>query len=202
MIAQHLVAPETEVHAHVLEPFLSFSEVAVIEESEEERALQKMLERGRTEGLKQAQEGLRPLANALASGVQTLNLQMKSAREELERDVVKLSVAIARKVVMHELATRPETIKEIVHSLVEEAEDRKVSAVRLNSADHERLCESGMTETLEQAGIAVQATDDIQAGGCVVETAFGRLDARVETRLDEIAASLLGTEKQTEGDTK
>jgi flagellar assembly protein FliH len=194
MTSQHLIAPESDVRPHVLEPFLVFTEEDEVEESRSERVLHEMYERGRAEGRKEAEAALRTAAEALTSALHTLNSEIRAARDEMERDVVKLSVAIARKVVMHEIATRPETIKKIVHALIEEAEDRNVSAIRLSASDQALLQESGAVATLEEAGIAVHTSDEIRPGGCVIETAFGRLDARIETRLDEIATSLLGKE--------
>jgi flagellar biosynthesis/type III secretory pathway protein FliH len=187
-----LATAESEVRPHVLEPFLLLTEDCDSDASESERLLQEMHERGRAEGRREAESALRTAAEALSASVHTLNSQVRSAREEMERDIVKLSLAVARRVVMHELATRPETILQIAHALLEEAEDRNVSAMRLNPADLERLRQSGASAALEQAGIALHGSEEIRAGGCVLETDFGRLDARVETRLDEIAGALLG----------
>lgn len=112
--------------------------------------------------------------------------------EQSQRDLLRLSLAIARQVVMAEMKTNPRALGKIVARLLDEAEDRKVVAVRLHPEDAERFNRSAAAETLANAGITVQSSPEVGPGGVILETGFGKLDARLETRLDEIAAALLG----------
>jgi flagellar biosynthesis/type III secretory pathway protein FliH len=41
----------------------------------------------------------------------------------------------------------------------------------------------------------LQSSPEIKPGGVILETGFGKLDARLETRLDEMTAALLGNQK-------
>ena len=41
----------------------------------------------------------------------------------------------------------------------------------------------------------MQASPEIKPGGVILETGFGKLDARLETRLDELTAALLGKQE-------
>jgi flagellar biosynthesis/type III secretory pathway protein FliH len=97
---------------------------------------------------------------------------------------------------MGEMKTNPALVGEIVSALLDEAEGRKVFAVRLHPDDIERLKQSpGAVERLEKAKIALQSSPEIKPGGVILETGFGKLDARLETRLDEMTAALLGNQK-------
>ena len=97
---------------------------------------------------------------------------------------------------MGEMKTNPGAVAEIVSALLAEAEGRKVFAVRLHPDDLERLKQSpGAVERLEKAKIALQASPEIKPGGVILETGFGKLDARLETRLDEMTAALLGNQR-------
>jgi flagellar biosynthesis/type III secretory pathway protein FliH len=99
---------------------------------------------------------------------------------------------------MGEMKTNPGVVGEIVSALLSEAEGRKVFAVRLHPDDVERLKQSpGAMERLEKAKIALHAAPEIKPGGVILETGFGKLDARLETRLDEMAAALLGKTAST-----
>lgn len=199
MSVSNVVEHESEVRPHILEPFLSFEEVEDPAEAATSRLLQEAFERGAAEGRKAAEAELSSAVQAMAAGARELSAYRNAAQEQMERDVVMLSLAIARRVVMHEISTRPEVIVEIVRQLTEEAEDHKVSAVRLNPADLERVRASQAAATLQESGVALQPSEEVREGGCILETGFGRLDARMETRLEEITSALLGSGKTAEG---
>jgi flagellar assembly protein FliH len=183
----------SEVTAHVLEPFDCTLDAS--DEGNGEKMLRDAYQKGLADGLRQAEQGKTfQAADALARAVEQLQAEFSPAAEQTRRaEILELSLAIARRVVMGEMKTNPGVVGEIVSALLAEAEGRKVFAVRLHPDDVERLKQSpGAMERLDKAKIALQASPEIKPGGVILETGFGKLDARLETRLDEMAAALLG----------
>ena len=187
-----------EVVAHVLEPFDCALDAS--DEGAGEKMLRDAYQKGLADGLRQAEQSKTfRAADALARAVAQLQAQFSPAAEQTRRaEILELSLAIARRVVMGEMKTNPAVVAEIVSALLSEADGRKVFAVRLNPADVERLKQSpDALARLEKAKIALHAAPEIKPGGVILETGFGKLDARLETRLDEMSAALLGTAAST-----
>jgi flagellar biosynthesis/type III secretory pathway protein FliH len=191
---------KSEVICHVLEPLPSSLDYPGegAGESGSEKIGREAYQKGLEDGLRQAQQGKTlQAANALARAVEELRAQFSPAAEQTRRaEILQLSLAIARRVVMGEMKTNPAMVGELVSALLAEAEGRRVFAVRLHPDDLERLKQSpGAVERIEKAKIALQASPEIKPGGVILETGFGKLDARLETRLDEMTAALLGNQK-------
>jgi flagellar biosynthesis/type III secretory pathway protein FliH len=191
---------KSEVTCHVLEPLQSPLDLSSegAGEGGSQGIWQEGYQKGLEDGLRQAEQGKTfQAANALARAVEQLQAEFSPAAEQTRRaEILELSLAIARRVVMVEMKTNPGAIGEIVSTLLAESEGRKVFAVRLHPDDLERLKQSpAAVERLEKAKIALQSSPEIKPGGVVLETGFGKLDARLETRLDEMTAALLGSQK-------
>ncbi len=199
MVAAHSDAGDrkSEVVCHVLEPLgpaLGYPGEDPVE-SGGEKIRREAYQKGLEDGLRQAEQSkILQAANALARAVEQVQAEFSPAAEQTRRaEILELSLAIARRVVMAEMKMNPGAVGEMVNALLAEAEGRKVFAVRLHPDDLERLKQSpGAVERLEKAKIALHASPEIKPGGVVLETGFGKLDARLETRLDEMTAALLG----------
>jgi len=191
---------KSEVVCHVLEPLGSALDYSSEDPREggSEKIRREAYQKGLEDGLRQAEQAKTfQAANALARAVEQLQAEFSPAAEQTRRaEILELSLAIARRVVMGEMKTNPGMVAEMVNTLLAEAEGRKVFAVRLHPDDLERLKQSSVAvERLEKAKIALQASPEIKPGGVILETGFGKLDARLETRLDEMTAALLGNQK-------
>ena len=121
----------------------------------------------------------------LANTLRDLALLKRKLRSEAEADIVKLSLAIARRVLHREISADPESIQALVHACLAKLQNREISSVRVSplAADSVRLA-------LERArvvpAVPVIADGRMQIGDIVFETSLGDLDASVETQLKEI----------------
>ncbi|MBF0537681.1 MAG: hypothetical protein HQL03_05425 [Nitrospirae bacterium] len=80
----------------------------------EKDAYQKGLEEGEKTGLKNAQEQTTPMVEQLSRLIQEVKTFRTKSIEGLQPQVVELAIAIAKKVVGDELATKPEIIVSVV----------------------------------------------------------------------------------------
>jgi len=194
---------DAEARRHVLEPLAPFSpamarhargiRTAVSYTPEQlDEAVQEAHQRGVEEGKALIGEELLRVVNAMSEAVRRATDEHKAAVQSLQHDAIGLSLAIARQVIMGELRANPDAIVNVLKHLLEEAEGRGVLRVALHPDDIERVKNSDVYATLSEAGIEMHPSPDVTPGGCVLDTDFGKLDGRLETRIEEIAAGLLG----------
>jgi flagellar biosynthesis/type III secretory pathway protein FliH len=107
-----------------------------------------------------------------------------------ETDAVRLSVAIAEKLIRNELRHRPELVAETVRELLQLAAGSSDVSVRLHPLDLELIQQHRADDSSGFAStVAVRWVPDerLARGDCVVETRQGEIDARLETQLARIA---------------
>lgn len=124
-----------------------------------------------------------------------------SALHEIERDVLKLSLKIAEKIIGREIE-KDETIRgEIILTALRQARQQEMMTVRVNAADLPLV--EKMREKIDAFGRAryldFVADQAVKKGGCLIESASGTIDARLETQLRVFEKALLAqTANQSE----
>ena len=115
----------------------------------------------------------------------TLAQTKRKLRAEGEMELLKLSLAIARRILHRELAIDPEAVHGLVHTALQKLQNREVSRVRVNPAGVDAV-----RTALERIGAApaIQLFPDpgLKSGDIIFETSFGELDASIDTQLAEI----------------
>ena len=109
----------------------------------------------------------------------------------VEQELAQLALLVARRVIAHELATRPELIVQAVRQAAAAlpAATRELK-VRLHPDDLALLRELDAVEPHWQ----LVADAALGRGDCLLESERSRLDARVETRLAAMVDAVLGDE--------
>lgn len=110
--------------------------------------------------------------------------------DTLAAKTVALAVAMARKILLHEIETRPETMIDGVRAaldLLPEGAERV--RIVVNTADVDLLRRTLM-ETADAPESVVTGSDDIQRGGCRISSPSGDIDATLETRTQRILETL------------
>jgi flagellar assembly protein FliH len=111
----------------------------------------------------------------------------------VEQELAQLALLVARRVIAHELATRPELIVQAVRQAAAAlpAATRELK-VRLHPDDLALLRELDAAEPHWQ--LVADAT--LARGDCLLQSERSRLDARVETRLAAMIDAVLGDEAE------
>lgn len=132
---------------------------------------------GREEGMAQATE--------LATKLEALK---GAFYQNAEAEIISLVMEIAEKVIGRMVQDHREAIISIVRQAVESALGDRVT-IRLNPEDYKKVHTQikVLQENLDKSRRLVFKEDDtISAGGCVVETEVGMIDAQLETQLRAI----------------
>ena len=156
----------------------------------EQRAFEAGFRKGESAGQDQAMGRLDPVAEQLARTVADLSQSRRKLRRDAEQDVVKLALAIARRILHRELSMDPEAILGVVKAALQKLEGREVDRVRVHpeNADivRKHVERLGRSQRLE-----VAADPRLDRGAVVFETACGDLDVSVDTQLEEIQRGLV-----------
>jgi len=102
---------------------------------------------------------------------------------ELQKKVLPLALQAAKKVVSQQLSLDPETIVRIVSETLKSVKQSPDITIYVNKLDKDILEENKPTlkKNLEQVKIfTIQERDDIEQGGCVIETDSGIINAKID----------------------
>lgn len=144
---------------------------------------------GRAEGLGQVTGTLsmvEHMVNAMAEEIAQLP-------ERLAPEVTGMALEVAARIVRAELAVRPERVAEVVRGAIRRASDRERMVVHVNPSDLEVVRDAAPSFAAQIGGITrLDVVDDprIPAGGCVVETGSGDVDARLATQFARLTEAL------------
>ena len=107
-----------------------------------------------------------------------------------ERQLVQLSLAVARRLVHREIALDPDLLVAIARVAMDRLGDMASVTVRLNPED---FAATSVVREREWAGsrVTVVADTRLPRGGCRIESDYGAVDAGVEAQLQELAQALL-----------
>jgi flagellar assembly protein FliH len=163
--------------------------IAVTPEHEIEARVQAAYQQGHAAGeaagAQRASQRLDPVWSGLSGVIQELSSARKRIRAEAEQDMVKLAIAIARRVLHRELATDPEAILGLVKAAFGKLNARETHRLRTSPADAAAIQENRQKLQFP-AGLEISVDASLPSGGAVFETSRGELDASVDTQLAEI----------------
>jgi flagellar assembly protein FliH len=121
----------------------------------------------------------------LARSIEELTGSRLRCRREAEKDAVALALAVARRILHRELTVAPDALLGLVKAAFDKMEAREVHQVRVSRQDSAML-----RQFFEQMGlpqrVEVIADPALAAGGVIIESSRGLLDASVDTQLAEI----------------
>lgn len=177
----------------------------VVEARDEAKRLRTEAEREASEIVARARESSRELReSAYRSGREAalgeLNRLVVAATEQrdqslanAERDLLRLSVRIAEKIIGGELRSEPETIRQIVSTALRTARQQESLTVRVNPADAEvvQRFRQQLSSSARAQYIDIVPDPRVTPGGCIIETEAGTVDAQLETQLRVLERALL-----------
>jgi flagellar biosynthesis/type III secretory pathway protein FliH len=106
---------------------------------------------------------------------------------QVEREVVKLAVEVAKKILHREINADPDIIQTLVRVALGHVAEKSAVTIHLNPADYSYLLEQ-RAELSQSEGrdIALLADKSIERGGCLIQTECGDIDARIEEKFREV----------------
>ena len=147
------------------------------------------LREGESAGLNHADAELQPVIERLSRTIDDLGQMRARLRKEAEADMVKLSLAIARRVLRRELAVDPDALHGLILAAFEKLQGQEISRVKVHPS-HAASVRSALQKSVTGAAIEVLPDPSREPGTVIFETQRGNLDASVESQLHEIERGL------------
>lgn len=145
---------------------------------------------GYEEGLRQATEEQQKSVARLARVVRAASQQNEQFLQTVEQQVIRLSLAIAAKVVEREIQSDQSVVLGVVRSAMQEITDATRLFLRVNPEDYELIAQHWESIKKPAASRSELVADGrVEAGGCVIETQVSEVDAQPSTRLAQIATT-------------
>jgi flagellar assembly protein FliH len=154
--------------------------------------------RGFTEGEAQAKAGpaaeMEAAVQRMAQSVRDLAQLRPRLRRDAEADVVRLSLAIARRILRREMSVDPSAMQALAQVALQKVSRQELSRVFVHP--HQA---AAVKTALESAGVRAEVIPEItrESGALVFETNQGLLDASVNAQLEEIERGLTDRVNQT-----
>ncbi len=126
---------------------------------------------------------------------QTLD-ELQSLRTDLirrtEREVVELSLAIARRVLQREVSLDHELMLAMARVALDRLADVATASIRLHPEDFNVTVAARGSSAVASHGVQIVADAAVRRGGCVVQSEFGSVDVGITAQIDELTHALLG----------
>ena len=145
------------------------------------------LREGETAAKTRAASETQPVLEKLALSIAELTQMRPRLRRQAEGDVIKLSLAVARRILRREIAIDPDAMRGLVFVALEKLQAQEASRVRVHPSHA-----AGIATMLKQTDAKIEVIPDgsLAPGGVIFETNQGNLDASVESQLQEIERGL------------
>jgi flagellar assembly protein FliH len=161
-----------------------------------EQQLQARYEQGVRDGEKALREQLlqqrADLLNLQKGVLQSLQQTLPQLRSECEAALVELALEVAQKLVAS-LPITADMLEGAIREALGNVEDAHEILVRLNAEDLDLLQKVNAPVLLASVGgekVHFEVSNEVTRGGCLVQTRFGMIDARRETKFELLAKSL------------
>ncbi len=166
----------------------------------EREAYESGYKQGEKTGIEIGEKRFESAIKALEKALVEFKEVAASSLGDMDSEIVRLSLAVARKVIHAEVLQNPDVIIQNLRHVLKRVTDKDSVVIRLHPSDAERA-KSAQAELLDGIpdirDLTFQADPAIPRGGAVVETSFGDLDARLDEQFQRIEKSLIeNLEKQ------
>ena len=172
--------------------------------SVESEAYAKGFLKGEQDGKAAAGNRIQQAVDALTRAAEDLMRLQQTLSENSEARLVELALAIGRKVVGYEIVSNREVVVNVAREALKSVGNLQEVTLKLNPQDLSFLEENQMSVAQlapHISHIRVEVSDNIEQGGCVIDSSCGRVDAQIDSQLTLIETAFqreLGKRSETE----
>ncbi len=172
-------------------------------------AFEQGLQEGQQQGILKGQEEVEQTIKRFAQIMKFLAEPLTQVNDDVEQELISLSIAMAKQIIRREINMDPgqivAVIKEALSALPSSSKNIKVflhpadaqvarDSLAINTQPHEDSSSNYDSEhTVQSWSIIDEPT--ITRGGCRIKSEFSQIDASIDTRIAEISARILGSER-------
>jgi flagellar assembly protein FliH len=155
----------------------------------EMKAYESGFRQGEKAGMEIAEKKVEAMMRRYSEAVLELGREKSNLYAQVEREVVKLALAVAKKIVHREIQADKEIIQTLVKVAMSHVAEKTAVTVHLHPLDYNFILErKAELSQNDRAGgeISLLADKSIERGGCLVRTECGDIDARIDEEFREV----------------
>ncbi len=159
----------------------------------ESGAYEKGFAQGEKDGFEMGSKKVEKILDRILGTLQDMVAYRQEFIKKYEKEMLHLIRAIAEKVVRVAVRVDNQIVRETILEAFSFAADRSEVIVRVNPEELEYVKEirpEFFDRISELKSITIESDPSITRGGCFMETTFGNVDARLETRLQKITKAI------------
>lgn len=163
----------------------------------EKAAFESGFRQGEKAGLESAEKKVVALMRRYTDAILEIGKLKPTLYAQVERDVVKLALEVAKKVVHREVHVDSEIVQTLIKVALSHVAAKSPVTIRLHPADYNFVLEqrtASMPPGESERDISLLADKSIERGGCFIETECGDVDARIEEEFSEVERAFFGGE--------
>ncbi len=161
----------------------------------EKDAYENGFRQGEKAGLELAERKVEVLIRRYADAILEIGRLKPKLYQQAEREIVKLALEVAKKIVRREVLVDREIVQSLVKVALSHVAVKSAVTVHLHPADYSYVLEQRETAGRAEDGdreVVLLADKTIDRGGCLVETECGDIDARIEEEFREVERAFFG----------
>jgi flagellar assembly protein FliH len=173
------------------------SNLEVARHPEISEQLEQKFQEGREKGCSEAMTAasresdlrLQPVLERLARSIQDLSEERARVREETAADLVRLSIAIAARILHREITLDPDAIHGLLKAAFDKVQSREITRISVHPS-HAPAVRRYLEQAAAGKRIEIASDPAARSGQIAFETEQGEIDASLETQLSEIERGL------------
>lgn len=159
----------------------------------ERMAYEKGFSSGEKAGLEMGQKKMDILLKRFSNILKELTTLRENILLSVDENILELALAVARKVIHHEVRTEREVVIGVVKAALKAAILSERITIKLNPLDLD-VAVQNKADLMEHVDgspkVKLEEDKGVEQGGCMIETAYGNIDARLEVQLAEVEKAL------------
>ncbi len=141
---------------------------------------------GRLNALSAQQQESGPLKTTLRDAAAQIDAHRRRIKQSHHSDAVRLAVSFAQEIIRHELEDNPGASVPLLRQALEMVTDQKNIKIKVHPKD-EQIIRSILAEEISavdrEENFSIAFDRSLKSGGCIIETDYGVIDARIDNQL-------------------
>ena len=149
------------------------------------------IEEGREAGFLKLKDQVKDEMNEFKELIVAFKADTLRFFEDTEKFVLRMSIKIAGKILQKRLAEEETFTLSIVRNALKTTQDSLNLVIRVNPDDYEFIQSMNSQISSNASKVNITGDDEIERGGCKIESDWGLVDARIDTQLEKIYSELV-----------
>jgi flagellar assembly protein FliH len=180
------------------EGMLTAKQIENLQQQAYDQAYQEGFEKGYNEGLQSGQKEAQENVHLLQQLMSSLATPFKDLDDEVEQDLLALTMAMAQQIVRREIKLDPSQIIAVIREAIAALPIANRTVQMFLHPEDAALVKQTFSMEGDQEHWQIVEDPGLSRGGCRIATENSNVDATVETRLAAIFARVVGGEREND----